>query len=48
MPSNLREQGRRTEAAYALVYECQIDEPSAYIIVDAIAKGIIPHITFEE
>lgn len=33
------------EAASALVAECQIDEPAAYVVIEAIAKGIIPHVT---
>jgi hypothetical protein len=47
MPSNLLETGKRTEVAYALVYECQIDEPAAYVVFDAIAKGLIPHLIYE-
>jgi hypothetical protein len=35
------------EAASALVSECQIDEPAAYVIIEAIAKGIIPHLKIE-
>jgi hypothetical protein len=35
------------EAASALVSECQIDEPAAYVIIEAIAKGIISHVKIE-
>ena len=35
------------EAAYALASECLIDEPAAHCVIDAIAKGLIPHITIQ-
>jgi hypothetical protein len=35
------------EAASALVSECQIDEPAAYAIIEAIAKGLITHVRIE-
>lgn len=33
------------DAAGALVAECQINEPAAYVVIEAIAKGLIPHVT---
>ena len=33
------------EAASALVSECLIDEPAAHEVIQAIAKGLIPHVT---
>jgi len=35
------------EAAYALASECLIDEPAAHCVIDAIAKGLIPHLRIE-
>ena len=35
------------EAADALASECLIDEPAAHCVIDAIAKGLIPHITIQ-
>ena len=33
------------EASAALVSECLIDEPAAHEVIQAIAKGLIPHVT---